>query len=132
MDFSSILEYYGFTRDTYDFESSVIGFDYDVHTVLLGSMTPFDINRSRIYRQFECPSALIRAEIVIKRYCIDRAIKFFLQRWRTELRYLNPICEIIEIYESSDSASIHVLSITETNAITLLINFSHGVFHEPI
>ncbi len=124
MDFSSILIDHSFAPDLYDFESTIIGFDYELYSALLGSMTVFDVDRSRIYRQFNIPSAYVRADLVRKKYCIDRAVRFFLQRWRDELRYLNPICEIIEIYEFSTSASIHVLSITKSNAITLTISIT--------
>jgi len=124
MDFSSILIDHGFTDDLYDFESTIIGFDYELYSALLGNLTVFHADRSRIYRQYDNPSAFVRADLVRKRYCIDRAIKFFLQRWRDELRYINPVCEIIEIYESSTSASIHVLSITNSNAITLTISIT--------
>ena len=123
-DFQSIMIDHGFTADRYDFESTIIGFDYDIHSALLDSMTPFDVQRSRIYRQFNNPFAFLQVDLVRVRYSIDRAIKFFLLRWRDELRYLNPVCEIIEIYESDSSASIHVLTITEKNAITILFNIT--------
>lgn len=123
-DFQSIMASHGFTVDRYDFESTIIGFDYDIYFSLFSDLTPFDVDRSRIYRQFDTPHAFLRVNLVRARYSIDRAVRFFQQRWRDDLRYLNPVCEIIETYQSENSARIHVLTISEKNAVTILFDIT--------
>lgn len=121
-DFPSILSDHGFTADRYDFESTIIGFDYDIQFALFDRDSLFDFQHSRIFRQWNTLEALIRTDLKIKTGDIDSAVKFFLLRWMSELRYANPVREVIRLYQSPYATRIHVLSITSHNAITLLFN----------
>lgn len=124
-DFHSILIDYGFSTDSYDFESTIIGFDYDIHFSLFdNNSTVFDIDQCRIYRQWNCPNALVRCELISRNGNIEAAVKFFYDRWLSELRYENPELEIIDIRQHYHFTSVHILTISKRNAITLLLNFT--------
>lgn len=124
LDFTSILSSCGFTADRYDFESTIIGFDYDLHTALLDVNTPFDIDLSQSYRQWEKPNELIRAELKTRDGDIDSGITYFFQKWLKELRYDKPLREIIDVNRQTHSATLHVLTISQHNAVTLLLEIS--------
>lgn len=120
-NFHSILAGYGFTPDRYDFESTIAGFGYDLQAALFDTHTCFDVERCQIARQFNNPNALIRADLITLTGDIDAAIQHFHQRWRTELYYQNTIREIIDVQRLDQSATIQVLTISQFNAMTLLI-----------
>ncbi len=120
-DFSSILSDHGFTADRYDFESTIIGFDYDIQFAFSDSNI-FDFSRSRIFRQWSNPNAYIRADLKIKTGDINTGVACFNQRWSTELRYQNPVFEVVEVVPFDRFASIHVLTISQHNAMTLMFN----------
>lgn len=121
-DFQAIMTSHGFTRDSYDFESTIAGFDYDIHFALFDDDSIFDVDRSQSYRQWDNPCALVRTELLTRDGNLDNALKFFQKCWSSELRYQNPQREIIEICRSSDAIAINVLTISKHNAITLLFN----------
>jgi len=112
---------YGFTPECYDFESTIIGFDYDLQFAFFDTSTCFDINKCHIYRQWDNPNAFIRCELVTNDGDIDAGVQFFYHRWLTELRYENPVREIIDVQRFNQSAKINVLTISEHNAMTHLI-----------
>lgn len=118
-DFSSILIQHGFTRETYDFPSTIIGFDYDIQFALFDTNTCFDVDRSEIYRQWNNPDAFVHCDLVTINQDIDSALHFFHQRWATELRYQNPVREIIDVQIIKQLINIHVLTISTHNAMTL-------------
>jgi len=122
-DFHSILTAHGFNRESYDFESTIVGFDYDVQFSLFAK-TVFDIDQSRMYRQWDNLNALLRCELVACNGDVQAAVRFFHHRWITELRYQNPVREIIDVQQRDQSASIHVLTISKHNAMTLLFNIT--------
>ena len=121
-DFHSIMLDRGFTADQYDFESTIVGFDYDIQFSLFDDKTIFDVDRSRSYRQWDNPNAFLRCELVTLSGDLGAAIHFFHHRWLTELRYDRPVREVIDLQQNDDSATIHVLTITKRNAMTLLFN----------
>ena len=121
-DFHAIMTSHGFTRDSYDFESTIAGFDHDIHFALFDDDSIFDVDRSRSYRQWDNPSAMVRTELVTRDGDLDAAVRFFQQRWVSELRYENPLREITDIRCSDDGVRIRVLTISEHTAITLLFN----------
>lgn len=121
-DFYSIISDHGFTLDRYDFESTIAGFDHDIHFALLNDRSVFDIDRSRSYRQWDDPNAFVRADLVTRGGDVAAGVRFFQQRWSTELRYENPVREIIDLRQSTTTATIRVLTISQHNAMTLLFN----------
>lgn len=123
-DFYSIMLGHGFSADQYDFESTITGFDYDIHFALLDDRSVFDIDRSRSYRQWNTPNAFVRADLVTRDGDIAAGIRFFQQRWSTELCYDNPVHEIIDVQQCSHSAIIHVLTVSQHNAMTLQFNIT--------
>ena len=122
-DFKSIMVSHGFTVDCYDFESAIIGFTHDISFSLFDTTTIFDVDQSQIIRQWDNPKAFIRAELVTSG-SIDDAVRFFHDRWLSELRYENPVREIIDVCRSPYSALIHVLTIGQYNAMTLQFNIA--------
>lgn len=126
-DFHSIVTAYGFTRESYDFESTIIGFDYDIRFSLFDTKTIFDTDRSRIYRQWDKPSAFLRCELVTLAGDVDTAVRFFYRHWLTEIRYERPVREIIDVQQCDDSAIIHALTISQSNAMTMLFNIKRGM-----
>lgn len=121
-DFQAIMTSHGFTRDSYDFESTIAGFDHDIHFALFDDDSIFDVDRSHSCRQWDNPCALVRAELLTRDGNLDNALQFFQSRWLSKLRYQNPQREIIDVYRSSDVIAVHVLTISKQNAITLLFN----------
>lgn len=119
LNFSSILNIYGFTRNNYEFESRIAGFYHDLHFSLLDSRSIFDVERSTVYRRLENPNTLIFAELVTFDGDIDAAIQFFLRQWIAELQYENPVKEIINLHWSTHYATIQILTISRYNAMTL-------------
>lgn len=122
-DFTSILSSHGFTADRYDFESTIIGFDYDIQFAFSDS-TVFDFDRSRIVRQWTNPNAFIRTDLITKTGDIAAGVACFNQTWLTELGYQNPVVEVVEVVPSDRSTAIHVLTISKHNAMTLLFNIA--------
>lgn len=125
-DFNSIVTANGFTYDSYDFESTIVGFDYDIQFALFDERTIFDMDRSRCYRQWDNPNAFLRCELVPLSGSVDDAVHFIHHRWWTELRYERPLWEVIDLRQRDGSATIHVLTITHKNAMTLLLNITTG------
>ena len=121
LDFESILTIHGFTSANYDFNLTIIGWSYDLEFAFFDSESCFDINRCKIIRKRDNPNAFIRCDLVTHSGDISTAIQFFDQQWRNELRYENPVREIVDkqIYQSS--ATIHVLTISQHNAMTILL-----------
>lgn len=62
-DFPTILARYGFTPNQYDFDSTIVGFDYDLQFALFDEDSPLDIERSKIIRQWDNPTAYLRCEL---------------------------------------------------------------------
>ncbi|UZE97228.1 hypothetical protein [Alkalimarinus alittae] len=122
LNFESILISHGFTPDRYDFESTIIGFDYDLHISLFDSHTCFDVDKCSTYRQWNQPNEYLRADLITLTGDVDAGIQFFYQRWCTELRYQNPVREVIDVQRLKQSAAIHVLTVSQHNAMTLLFN----------
>lgn len=120
-NFTSILSSHDFTADRYDFESTIIGFDYDIQFAFSDSIV-FDFPRSRILRQWSNPNAFIRADLKIKTGSIEEGLDCFNQRWSAELRYQKPVLEVVEVVPYDHCTSIHVLTISQHNAMTILFN----------
>ncbi len=120
--FQTIMTRYGFTPDRYDFESTIIGFDYDIHFILFDEDSIFDLDRSDTFRQWDNPCAFVRAELLTRDGNLDNALAFFQERWSNGLGYVNPQREIIDICRSPDVITIHALTISQHNAMTLLFN----------
>ncbi|RLA18110.1 MAG: hypothetical protein DRQ62_14145 [Gammaproteobacteria bacterium] len=131
-DFQSIMIGHGFTADQYDFESTIIGFDHDIHFSLFDNNSIFNINRSRTYRQWSNFNALLHVDLVTRNCDIEAAVCFVQQRWLTELRYQNAVREIIDLHQSSLFASIHVLTISRCNVMTILFNIEKRGGYEYI
>lgn len=121
-DFHSIMLDHGFTADQYDFESTITGFDYDSHFALLDDRSIFDIDRSRSYRQWNNPNAYLRADLVTRDGDIAAGVRFFYQRWLSELRYENPVREFIDQHRQGRCVTIRALTISQTNAMTMQFN----------
>ena len=111
---------HGFPNGGHDIESTITGFDYDIQFSLFDQSTIFDVDRCRIHRQWDNPAAFVRCELKTRNGNIQTAIRFFLQRWSSELRYQSPVREIIDIRTDYQSATCHILTITHHNAMTLL------------
>jgi len=124
LDFESILTTHGFTRINYEFNLTIVGWSYDIEFAFFDSESCFDINQCKIIRQWDDPNAFIRCELVTHAGDIPTAIKFFNQQWCSELRYENPIREIVDKQISYSSATIHVLTISQHNAMTLLFTIT--------
>lgn len=119
-EFYSIMTAHGLSTGGHDIESSIIGFDYDIQFSLFDQATVFDVDKCLILRQRDNPEAFVQCELVTGNGDIQAAISFFLHRWSTELRYQSPVREIIDIRTRSQSARIHILTISQFNAMTLL------------
>ena len=119
LDFNSILNDYGFSADNYDFESTIIGFSYDIESALWGSDSIFVQDQCQIIRNWDDPSAYIHAHLVTVDGDVEHGTKYLLHRWKTEIRYGNPVVEVIDTRCSGIQTVIRILTITNSNAMTL-------------
>ena len=122
LDFHSILNDYGFSADNYDFESTIIGFSQDIFAALLDAESCFDGDQCRVLRQWDDRNAHIRCELVTRDHNIQSAMEFFDQQWVRQLRYENPVCEVIIKRVDDQRATIQVLCISKHNAITMMFS----------
>ena len=123
-DFSSFMVDHDFTSDHHEFEATISGFDYDIHFALLDDRSIFDTQRSRTYRHYDDLSAMVQTDLVTHDGDVDSGVRFFHERWSTELRYLTPVREIIDVHQSPTTATIHVLTVTRYNAASLLFRIT--------
>ena len=121
-DFAAILADNGFTPTRYDFDSTIAGFDYDLQFALFDQDTVFDIEQSKILRQWDNPNAYLRCELIIRNASLDDALLLFLKRWVSELRYNNVTREILDITQQPESVEIRALLISPHNAMTFHIS----------
>ena len=121
-DFAAILAYNGFTPARYDFDATIAGFDYDLQFALFDQDTVFDIEQSKIIRQWDNPTAYLRCELITQNASLDVALLLFLKRWDSELRYNNLTREILNITQQRKSIEIHALLISPQNAMTFHIS----------
>ena len=123
-DFAAILAYNGFTPARYDFDATIAGFDYDLQFALFDQDTVFDIEQSKIIRQWNNPTAYLRCELITQNASLDGALLFFLKRWVSELRYNNVTREILDITQQPESIEIRALLISPHNAMTFRISIN--------
>lgn len=126
-DFSVILAQYGFLPNQYDFESTIMGFDYDFQWSLFDQCNTFDTERSRIIRQWNNPTAYLRCELLTRNTSTSVGLAFFLQRWVSELRYQTVTREILDITDTKDVIEIRALLISPHNAMTFHVNILPAV-----
>lgn len=117
-NFAAILAQYGFTAEQYDFESTIVGFDYDLQFALFDQDSVFDIEKSNIIRQWSNPSAYLRCELITRNNDTNNALAFFLQRWVSELRYSTVTREILDITQNKNSVEIRAVLLSPHNAMT--------------
>jgi hypothetical protein len=125
-DFAAILADNGFTPDYYDVDSTIAGFDYDLQFALFDEDTVFDIEQSKIIRQWDNPTAYLRCELTIRNASLDDALLLFLKRWVSELRYNSATREILDITQLPESIEIHALLISTHTAITFHISIKQS------
>jgi len=108
----------------------MLGFHHEIYNALIHDNPVFNSN-SRIYQQSESPEALIRCELIPPED-LDRAASYFYQVWYAELRYENPVLEILNLSRRRKGAVIHALIISPHNAMTFLFTIQRGISHESI
>jgi len=118
-NFNTILTRHGFIASTYDFDSTILGWSHDLHSALLDSESIFDIDQCEIFQNLDQPNEYLRVELVTINNDIDAGVQFFYHRWLTELRYENPIREIIDVQRLDQYVTIQVLTISQHNAMTI-------------
>jgi hypothetical protein len=119
LDYHSTLSGVGFTPRSYDFESSIIGWSYDIEFALFDSASPFDNRKSQIIRCWDNPEAHIHTILVPVDGDIAGATRFLLDRWYSELRYDIPILEVILTQSSGNQSVVRILVMSKSNAMTL-------------
>ena len=124
-NFASLLLEHGFTPKTYDFDSTMLGFQHDIFNALIHNDPVFS-EQSFIREQPDCPDALLRCELVTQSENLSAAVQHFYARWFEELRYENPVLELLNLEMHKDTASIHVLTISKANAMTFVFNIQRG------
>ncbi|WP_372982668.1 hypothetical protein [Marinobacter sediminum] len=117
-DFETILTQNGFTRDRYDVDSTIAGFDYDLQFSLLDKHSLFDSEQSHTKRQWDEPSAYLKCQLISRTPNLDDALQFFLERWVSELRYQRITREILDITHTHKGIQINALIISPHNAMT--------------
>lgn len=108
----------------------MLGFHHEIYNALIHDNPVFNSD-SRIYQQPESPEALIRCELITSED-LDRAASYFYQVWYAELRYENPVLEILDLSRRRTDAAIHALTISAHNAMTFLFTIQRGISHESI
>ncbi|WP_303285320.1 hypothetical protein [Marinobacter sp. SS8-8] len=124
-NFASLLLEHGFTPKTYDFDSTMLGFQHDIFNALIHNDPVFS-EQSFIREQLDCPDALLRCELVTQSENLSAAVQHFYARWFEELRYENPVLELLNLEMHKDTASIHVLTISKANAMTFVFTIQRG------
>lgn len=124
-NFASLLLEHGFNPKTYDFDSTMLGFQHDIFNALIHNDPVFS-EQSFIREQPDCPDALLRCELVTQSDDLSAAVQHFYARWIEELRYENPVLELLNLEMHEDAASIHVLTISKANAMTFVFNIHRG------
>ena len=125
-NFQSLLCDQGYTPKSYDFESTIIGWSFDIDFTLFDSASPFDLNLSQVIRCWNSPEAYIHTVLVPTDGDIAGATRFLLNRWCSELRYSNPMLEIINVQSNRIQSVVRMLTITNSNAITLKFTVRKG------
>jgi len=123
--FAALLLEHGFTPKTYDFDSTMLGFQHDIFNALIHNDPVFS-EQSFIREQPDCPDALLRCELVTQSEDLSAAVQHFYARWFEELRYSNSVLELLNLEMHEDAASIHVLTISKANAMTFVFNIQRG------
>lgn len=118
-NFQSLLSDHGFTPNSYDFESTIIGWSYDIEFALFDSESPFDFQKSQIIRCWDDHEAYIHTKLFPVNGDISSATRFLLDRWYSELRYDNPVLEVVNVQRSPIQSVARMLTITKSNAMTL-------------
>lgn len=113
--------------NSYYFESTIAGFDYDLQFALFDQDNAFDIEKSNIIRQWDSPNAYLRCELLTRNNDTNNALRFFLQRWVSELRYNLVTREILDITHKQNTVEIHALIISPHNAMTFEIHIQSPV-----
>lgn len=119
--FPAILVEHGFTPITYDFDSTILGFYHDTYNALI-CRSPVFSEHSKISSQRFSPGAFLRVELLTRSGDLNSALSYFFRQWFAELRYQNPVCEIFDVHRRPLTADIHVLTISEHNAMTFLFS----------
>nr|WP_289109139.1 hypothetical protein [uncultured Halomonas sp.] len=68
----------------------------------------------------------MRCGLIAESGDLASAVQHFYARWFEELRYENPVLELLNLEMREDVASIHVLTITKANAMTFVFNIQRG------
>ena len=123
--FAALLLEHGFTPKTYDFDSTMLGFQHDIFNALIHNDPVFS-EQSFIREQPDCHDALLRCELVSKSDDLSAVVQHFYVRWFEEIRYENPVLELLNLKMHEDAASIHVLTISKANAMTFVFNIQRG------
>ena len=125
MNFQSQLSDHGFTPNSYDFESTIIGWSWDIEFALF-SQSPFDFQKCQIIRCWDSPEAYLHTVLVPVDGDIAGAKRFLLDRWNSELRYENPVMEVLVCQSSPIQSVLQMLTITKSNAMTLKFTVRKG------
>lgn len=118
-DFPTLLVEHGFTPFAYDFASSMLGFVHEIFNTLIHDDPVFSA-QSEIYQQPHSPDAFMRCELITRSGDLVTAIQYFHRQWFTELRYQNPLVEILNLDLREGTATINALMISRYNAMTFL------------
>lgn len=120
-DFAALLQKHGFTSEAYDFDSTTRGFYHEIYNALIHH-SPVFRDCSRIRVQLAVSSEMICCDLFTYNGDLHAAILFFYQQWCEELRYENPVREILLLDRENNFAQIRVLTITRSNAMTFCFN----------
>jgi len=110
----------GFSPETYCFEDTIIGWDYDVINAVMGPDSVFLEDSISNTRQSGNLEELLLCRLTLKpNVSIDSGIEYLLSVWKSELRYKNRTFEQINITTQNDQGTAHFLILSEHNAMTV-------------
>lgn len=116
-DFPALLLEHGFPPETGEFESISLGFQHEIYNALIHH-SPVFREQSRIREQLNVPGEMIRCDLFTYAGDLKTAVPFFYRQWFEELRYENPVREVLILDRAHHSAQIRALTISRCNAMT--------------
>lgn len=118
IDFRPIMTAYGFAVVDAEMLSTIAGFSHDLSNALLtnGVFDP----RSKITHHPDHLNNLIRCDLICASGTLSNSLDYFFDRWMSDLRYENPVREIIDTRTTPKAITIQILLVGRKTAITLL------------
>ncbi|MCK0165791.1 hypothetical protein [Marinobacter sp. S6332] len=121
--FSELLIAYGFMPFAHDFASTALGFHHEIFNVLIHDNPVFTTD-STIHEQLDTPDAMLHCDLMTDADDFSTVIPYFYKRWFKELRYCNPVLQIINLDQRANSTTFNILTMSQHNAMTFVFNVS--------